>query len=389
MVFNGFRSAVSMVLRRWILPVAGLTGMGVFVSACHEPSAPVLGADRVIAPEQVFAQMIQKSHHKADAAYWVGDILNSLDTVKTSRTNESMCAVMAVIEQESGYVEDPAVAGLGALLEKKIESMGHNLALRVALELRLQQTMSDGKTFRAAIKGIKTERDLSNWYDEFTASKFTGPILKQMGKSVDDVVSTVGSMQVSVDYARSVSGKLGLSNLNIREMLYTRKGGVLYGTAHLFYYPANYTQMIYRFADFNAGHYASRNAGFQTMVGQLSGKPLNADGDLISHHEGAERVVSKTQSAVMQLFVKKAPHMTLKMIEEDLALEKSIDFEQSATYKTVAELYLKKYPALVTQAIPKISLKSEKITRNLTTEWYANSVNRRYVQCLAVAKRSS
>lgn len=144
--------------------------------------------------------------------------------------------------------------------------------------------------------------------------------------------------------------------------------------------------MIHRFADFNAGHYASRNAGFQIMLAQLSGKPLNADGDLISHVEGNEQVVSKTQSAVMQLFAKKAPNIALKTIVDDLSLEKSIDFERSTTYKTVADLYLQKNSALVTEAIPKISLKSEKITRNLTTQWYANSVNRRYLQCLTVEK---
>ncbi len=362
---------------------AALVGCGKPNAAANNPHA--------IAPEQVFAQMIQKSHGRSDAAAWVSDILSSLDAVKMPRTNESMCAVMAVIEQESGYKEDPAVAGLGSMLEKKIDSMGDNLALRVALELRLQQAMNNGKTFRAGIKDIKTERDMANWYTEFTASKFTGPILKQMGKSVDDVVSTVGSMQVSIDYARSVSGRLGLSNVNMRDTLYTRKGGVLYGTAHLFYYPTNYNQMIFRFADYNAGHYASRNAGFQTMVSQLSGKPLNADGDLMSHHaqESEQAAPSQTQSAVMKLFAKAAPNVSAQTIAQDLALEKSVDFEKSTTYQTLAQLYLKKYPALITQKIPKISLKSVKITRNLTTEWYANSVNRRYQQCLGAAQKAS
>ena len=52
------------------------------------------------------------------------DILSSLDDVKMARTNESMCAVMAVIEQESGYKEDPPVAGLSTLLANKIKKMG-------------------------------------------------------------------------------------------------------------------------------------------------------------------------------------------------------------------------------------------------------------------------
>ena len=360
------------------------------LSACDQlPSADNTPA--VIAPEATFAKMIQKTHalREADAKAWVDDILSSLDDVKMARTNESMCAVMAVIEQESGYKEDPPVAGLSTLLANKIKKMGGNLALRLALEVRLNQAMSTGKTFREGMKLVKTERDLSKWYTEFTESRYTSPILKYMGKSVDDVVSTVGSMQVSLDYARKVAPSLGQSSMNMRETLYTRKGGVLYGTAHLFYYPTNYSDMMYRFADFNAGHYASRNAGFQAMVSQLLGKPLNADGDLIAHQPENSNQVSQTQNAVMQLFAKKMPTMTVQSIAQDLALEKSLDFEKTTTYQTVAQWYAQKYKKVIAQQIPKISLKSEKITRNLTTEWYANSVNRRYQQCLAVAQRAT
>lgn len=360
------------------------------LSACDR--LPSVGnTPPTIAPEATFAKMIQKTHalREADANAWVDDILSSLDDVKMARTNESMCAVMAVIEQESGYKEDPPVAGLSTLLANKIKKMGSNLALRLALEVRLDQAMSTGKTFREGMKLVKTERDLSKWYTEFTESRYTSPILKYMGKSVDDVVSTVGSMQVSLDYARKIAPSLGQSSMNMRETLYTRKGGVLYGTAHLFYYPTNYSDMIYRFADFNAGHYASRNAGFQAMVSQLSGKPLNADGDLIAHQPENSNQVSQTQNAVMQLFAKKMPTMTVQSIAQDLALEKNLDFEKTTTYQTVAQWYAQKYKKVIAQQIPKISLKSEKITRNLTTEWYANSVNRRYQQCLAVAQRAT
>lgn len=346
---------------------------------------------RLIAPDAVFAKMIQHSHrlNESDAQAWVSDVLSSLDTVGMVRTNESACAVMAVIEQESGYKVDPAVPGLSTLLANKIKKMEENIAVRLALAVRLDQPMANGKTFREGIALVKTERDLANWYAEFTAAKFTGPILSQFGKGVDDVVGTVGSMQVSIDYARRVAAQLGQSSLNMRETLYTRKGGVLFGTAHLFYYPTHYEQMLYRFADYNAGHYASRNAGFQAMVAKLTAKPLSADGDLINHNDATPNVVSQTQAALQQLFAKKMPNISAQTIAQDLALEKSLDFEQSTTYRTVAQLYQQKYGEPITQQIPKISLKSEKITRNLTTEWYANSVNRRYQQCLTTAQRAT
>ena len=348
---------------------------------------------RLIAPDAVFTKMIQHSHrlNEADAQAWVSDVLSSLDSVGMVRTNESACAVMAVIEQESGYKVDPAVPGLSKLLANKIKKMEENIAVRLALGMRLDQPMANGKTFREGIALVKTERDMANWYAEFTASKFTGPILSQFGKGVDDVVGTVGSMQVSIDYARRVAAQLGQSSLNMRETLYTRKGGVLFGTAHLFYYPTHYEQMLYRFADYNAGHYASRNAGFQAMVAKLAAKPLAADGDLINHRAEGDpnKSTSQTEAALQQLFAKKMPNISAQTIAQDLALEKSLDFEQSTTYRTVVQLYQQKYGAPIAQQIPKISLKSEKITRNLTTEWYANSVNRRYQQCLATAQKST
>ena len=365
------------------LAALGLSGCDPMHTADEQP--------RLIAPDAAFAKMIQSTHrlNNADAHAWVTDVLGSLDTVGMVRTNESACAVMAVIEQESGYKEDPAVPGLSTLLANKIKKMEENLAVRLALEVRLNQPMSNGKTFRQGIGLVKTERDLANWYSEFTASKYLGPILDQFGKGVDDVVGTVGSMQVSIDYARRVAAQLGQSSLNMRETLYTRKGGVLFGTAHLFYYPTHYEQMIYRFADYNAGHYASRNAGFQAMVAKLSGKPLSADGDLIAHNATQPNTASQTQAALQQLFAQKAPNISAQTIAQDLALEKSLEFEQSTTYLTLTQLYRQKYGALITEQIPRISLKSEKITRNLTTEWYANSVNRRYQQCLASAQRAT
>ena len=63
-------------------------------------------------------------------------------------------------------------------------------------------------------------------------------------------------------------------------------------------YPANYSAPIFRFADFNAGWYASRNAAFQNAVGKASGVKLVMDGDSILYGSSEP---GKTELAVRKL----------------------------------------------------------------------------------------
>jgi hypothetical protein len=66
-------------------------------------------------------------------------------------------------------------------------------------------------------------------------------------------------------------------------------------------------------------------------------------------------------------------------IRSDLELGREQEFEDSRLYKRVFELA----GAAPRAMMPNINLKSPKIKRKLTTEWFATRVNGRYDGCLA------
>ncbi|SUH21632.1 lipoprotein [Salmonella enterica subsp. enterica] len=112
-------------------------------------------------------------------------------------------------------------------------------------------------------------------------------------------VHTGGPMQVSIAFAEQhAKGYPWKMTGTVRQEVFTRRGGLWFGTYHLLNYPANYSAPVFRFADFNAGWYASRNAAFQNAVSKASGVKLALDGDLIRYNS---KEPGKTELAVRKL----------------------------------------------------------------------------------------
>jgi hypothetical protein len=143
-------------------------------------------------------------------------------------------------------------------------------------------------------------------------------------------------------------------------------------------YPVNYDQPLYRFADFNAGWYASRNAAFQAAVSRASGVELALDGDLIRY---GSLLPGTTELAVRSLGAKL--DMRNPSIRSQLEQGERLDFEETTLYQRVFALADKAAGKPLPRAIlPGIVLKSPKITRNLTTAWFAKRVDERYQRCM-------
>jgi Protein of unknown function (DUF1615) len=171
---------------------------------------------------------------------------------------------------------------------------------------------------------------------------------------------------------------------SIRHEVFTRRGGLYFGIAHLLAYDAPYDQMRYRFADFNAGRHASRNAAFQAAVSLASGIPLALDGDLLPPGGVDTAKPGATQRAVESLAARL--DLSLSAIRRDLAQGDAPAFAKTRLYERVFALAdrLDRRPQ-PRAVLPRITLQSPKITRTLTTEWFAQRVDERHQRCLARA----
>jgi hypothetical protein len=349
--------------------------------ATEEVSRPPEG--RTLTPAEARALIAQHlPANLPERSGWTTDMYAAFSAMEIPVTPENVCAVVAVAEQESSFRADPAVPGLSTIAWKEIDRQAERagvpmLAVRAALLL----PSPNGKSYSERIDTARTEKQLSDIFEDFIG-------MVPLGKRFfgdRNPVRTGGPMQVSIAYAEAhaadkpypypVSG-------SIRHEVFTRRGGLYFGIAHLLDYPASYENPIYRFADFNAGHYASRNAAFQRAVSIASGVPLALDGDLLRYERGQPAAEAGETEAALRVLAKRLD-LTPAQIRRDLESGRAYEFEKTRLYTRTIALADKVNGKPVPRAVlPQIELKSPKITRKLTTEWFANRVATRYRACL-------
>lgn len=317
----------------------------------------------------------------SDRSGWAVDIYAALSALGIPPNLPNICAVLAVTEQESSFRANPSVPNLAQIAWEEIDRRAERLSVpKLAVRLALEISSPNGKSYSERIDAVTTEKELSEIFEDFIGMVPMGTRLF----AGFNPVRTGGPMQVSIAFAeqhaqaRSYPYPVASS---IRHEVFTRRGGLYFGIAHLLDYPASYDKHLYRFADFNAGRYASRNAAFQKAVSLASGIALELDGDLVRHGDDADAKPGATELAVRA--IAKQIDMTPSAIRAGLEQGESPEFERSTLYRRVFELAEKsERRALPRALVPRIALHSPKITRKLTTEWFASRVDQRHQRCL-------
>jgi Protein of unknown function (DUF1615) len=327
-------------------------------------------------------ELIDRSlpHSLSDRAGWAADMYAGFTVLGVEPTHENICAVVAVIEQESGFRVDPIVPNLSAVAWREIdERAAHAGVPRMILHGVLQLPSSTGRSYSDRIDNAKTEKELSDIFEDFIGAV-------PMGRTLfadHNPIRTRGPMQVHIVFAQQYAAVRPYPypvKVSIADEVFTRRGGLYFGIAHLLAYPAAYDRYLYRFADFNAGQYASRNAAFQRAVSSASGIPLVADGAPLPHDAdanapGATELAARALAARLNIS-DGAIHRALEQV-------KTKEFEQTPLYQRMFALAEQSERRTLPRAsVPRIELHGPKITRKLTTEWYANRVNERFERCL-------
>ena len=333
-------------------------------------------------PEQVHAELLRKlpaTLHDRDG--WARDIQTAFTAQDLDPSTSNLCAVLAVVEQESTYRADPPVPGLGGIAIAEIK---HRAAAKhvpeFAIDAALKLRAPDGRTYAERLQALRSEREMSELFEEMVARLPLGS-----GKLLAGLnpVRTGGPMQVRVDFAeRHARGYPYTVEGSIRHEVFSRRGGLYFGIKHLLDYPADYDTPLYRFADFNAGWHASRNAAFQQAAAIASGKKLVRDGDLLTPGASMQKP-GATEAALRSIDMLLG--MDAAAIRADLKRGDSPGFEGTALYRAVFAIADRKGSGkpVPRARVPDIALESPKITRKLTTAWFAGRVESRWKACMA------
>jgi hypothetical protein len=91
----------------------------------------------------------------------------TFDSQKLAPTEENVCSVLAVAQQESNYQSDPVVPGLNKIAWQEIDRRAENAYPGFLVHTALKITSPNGKSYSDRLDNVKTEKQLSAIFDDF------------------------------------------------------------------------------------------------------------------------------------------------------------------------------------------------------------------------------
>ncbi|ECI2704906.1 DUF1615 family protein, partial [Salmonella enterica] len=215
------------------------------LAGCSSQSGqPVNKGEKPVDVASVVRQKMPASVKDREA--WAKDIATTFKSQGLAPTVENICSVLAVVQQESGYQADPVVSGLSKIAWQEIDRRAERLHIPLFLvHTALKINSPNGKSYSERLDTVKTEKQLSAIFDDFINMAPMGQTL--FGSY--NPVHTGGPMQVSIAFAEQhAKGYPWKMAGTVRQEVFTRRGGLWFGTYHLLNYPANYSAPVFRFA---------------------------------------------------------------------------------------------------------------------------------------------
>jgi hypothetical protein len=341
--------------------------------------APILKNTTVTILAKIFSLLPNRVNNKE---LWSNDIGRALESLDLEPSKENICSVIAVIDQESSFQEDPVVLGLDKIVIKEIERKRESYHLpQFIVDKALDKKSQTGETYRQRIRHLKTEKDVNQlFYELINLLPFGEEIFNR-----HNPIKTAGPMQTQVSFAEKLVKEKKYPYpvaRTVRDEVFTRRGGIYFGTAMLLSYKVPYSSRKFYFADYNSGRYSSRNAAFQYAVSKLANIPLDLDGDLLLYDSEGIPIKKESHTQIALKSISGTLGLSTYTIASDLELEKKIDFENTQTWQRVYRTFTQKFGPPTLAMLPSINLNSPKITRKLTTAWFAETVEKRYNSCL-------
>ncbi len=334
-----------------------------------------------------------------DADGWARDLRAALLQAGLPADVERVCGAVAILQQESGFQVDPPVPGLADMVRTRLDELASSLGppgKSAVQALLAERKPGDRRTFAQRLRGLRTERDLDLLFrDMLAAAHAKHPVAYRAAALLDGVfrkarledlnpVGTAGSMQVGARWVLTHAPGQYADADAVRDALFTREGGLRWGVRRLWGYEANYPRPLFRFADYNAGEYASRNAAVQRALGRLTGRVLAADGDLLAYDAHGEPRGEESESLrALLAFAQATPDLSLADVRRDVRLEKTAAFDSTPTYRALQHVYQARFrTALPVAELPDVELSSPKLKSHYTTARYARAVNGHFRECL-------